>query len=115
MFESGSSVPGVIAGTGGAGRAGAEAARAAGTAAGRAAALRGPDHDSMSRLMIRPPGPLPATEDRSMFWSAAMERARGLAFTRLPSLLGGAPAAPGCAAGAGGAGGVRAADAADAG
>src|SRR5262245_4462848 len=117
MLESGSSVPGAIDGTGGAGRDGAgAAARAEGAGAGRAEALRGPDHESMSRLMIRPPGPLPATEDRSMFWWAAMLRASGLAFTRPPSLpAGGGLPAPGRGAGDGGTGGVWAADATDAG
>src|SRR6266545_6582620 len=90
MLESGSSWPGVIDGAGAAaGRdAGAAEGRDAGAPAERAGASvpgRGPAHDSMSRLMMRPPGPLPATDDRSMFWCAAMLRARGLAFTRPPS------------------------------
>src|SRR5258707_15888038 len=80
MFERGSSWPGVIEGPGGAGRA-------AGADDGRAGAAlgRGPAQDSMSRLMIRPPRPLPATDVRSMFWCAAMLRASGQAFTRPPS------------------------------
>src|SRR5258706_13202344 len=97
MLESGSSWPGVIDGAGGAaGRdAGAAEGRDAGAPAERAGASvpgRGPAHDSMSRLMMRPPGPLPATDERAMFWCAAMLRARGLAFTRPPSPPG--PALP---------------------
>src|SRR6185369_11854407 len=118
MFESGSSWPGVIEGPGGAGRGEGAADTRAGAALGR-----GPAHDSMSRLMIRPPGPLPATDERSMFWCAAMLRASGLAFTRPPSppvlalaaTGAGAGAGAGRAAGAGGAGGVFSAAAAEAG
>src|SRR6187397_1199802 len=84
MFVSGTSVPGAMDGTGAAGRAaGVGADPPPGAEAGRAV---GADHDSMSRLMIRPPGPLPETDDRSMSFLAAMLRASGLAFTRPPSL-----------------------------
>src|SRR6188474_467189 len=122
MFERGSSWPGVIDGPAGAGR-GAAAGREAAAPEERAGAApaRGPDHDSMSRLMIRPPGPLPATDERSMFWCAAMLRARGLAFTRPPSPLlpalaaTGAGAGAGRAAGGGGTAGVFSAAAAEAG
>src|SRR5688572_33216949 len=81
MLLSGTSVPGAMEGTGAAGRAaGAEPPDAA------AASARGaPDQDSMSRLMMRPPGPLPATDERSIFFDAAMLRAIGLALTRPPS------------------------------
>src|SRR5213083_231498 len=112
MLESGSSWPGVIDGAGGAGRdARAAEGRDAGAPAERAGASapgRGPAHDSMSRLMMRPPGPLPATDERSMFWCAAMLRARGLAFTRPPSppVLVLAGTAAGAGAGVGGAAGT---------
>src|SRR5687768_2596888 len=84
MLLSGTSVPGAMEGTGAAGRAaGAEPPDAA------AASARGaPDQDSMSRLMMRPPGPLPATDERSIFFDAAMLRAIGLALTRPPSAEG---------------------------
>src|SRR5205814_5218137 len=115
MFDSGTSVPGVIEGPAGAGRgAGVDAGRIDGAAA---AAGRGPAQDSMSRLMMRPPGPLPATAERSMLRSAAMLRASGLAFTRPPSPLplGGQGSPRGAADGGGaGAGAVWAADATEA-
>src|SRR5512145_2034401 len=38
----------------------------------------------MSRLMIRPPGPLPAIDSSGTFLWAAIERASGLALTRPP-------------------------------
>ena len=82
MLVSGTSVPGTMEGTGGAGRA-----AGAGAAPPEAARCAPPDHDSMSRLMIRPPGPLPATDARSICLWAAMLRASGLAFTRPPSAL----------------------------
>src|SRR5688500_15945273 len=115
MLVSGISVPGVIEGTGAAGRA-AGAGAAAPDAARDAPP---PDQDSMSRLMIRPPGPLPATDARSIFLCAAMLRARGLAFTRPPSPsardASPAPRAWGAPlAGGAGAGGVRIDEAAEA-
>src|SRR6186997_1707170 len=116
MLVSGTSVPGAMDGTGAAGRAaGAGAAAPPEAEAGRAA---GADHDSMSRLMIRPPGPLPETDDRSMSFLAAMLRASGLAFTRPPSPPRDASdSAAGCSPppdGGADAGGVCAADATDA-
>src|SRR5262245_60454213 len=73
MLETGISWPGTIAGR-------AEADGFA--AAARAGACAAPDHDSMSRLITRPPGPLPATEDNGILRSAAMFLASGLALTR---------------------------------
>src|SRR6185503_7014155 len=94
MLETGSSWPGVIAGPAGAGGAAGAGARAAAGA---------PVHDSMSRLMMRPPGPLPATESSGMLRWAAMLRASGLAFTRPPSLAAGGDTGRGPGAGAAGA------------
>src|SRR5215207_8749312 len=66
--------------------------------AGAAAARAAPPPEvqaSMSRLMMRPPGPLPSTEERSMFSWAAMLLARGLALRRpLSPPLGAPPPAP---------------------
>ena len=61
MFESGITSPGRTVGSGGAGRA-AGRAEGAPAAAGPDRDAAAPDHDSMSRLMMRPPGPLPVTD-----------------------------------------------------
>src|SRR5712691_7320793 len=94
MLETGISAPGVIVGPAG-----------AGAAAGARWAGGAPAQASMSRLMIRPLGPLPATVSRGMLRWAAMLRARGLAFTRPPSAAAGAGTARGPGAGGGAAAG----------
>ena len=67
------------------------------------------DHASMSRLMMRPPGPLPGTDDNGMFCWAAMLRASGLALRRPPSPSAAwAPAGGGLGAGCGAACGAGA-------
>src|SRR5438046_9541774 len=105
MLETGISSPGVIVGP-----------AATGAAAGTRGAGGASAHDSMSRLMIRPLGPLPATAWRGMLRWAAMLRASGLAFTRPPSAATGAGTGRGPGAGGGAAaGGAGTGDAAAAG
>src|SRR5262245_16933367 len=91
------------------------------TAAGAAVGWAGA-HDSMSRLITRPPGPLPGTAASGILRSAAMLRASGLALTRpsSPAAAGVvcAPACVGCgvsgsACSAGGGGGCGAAGVAE--
>src|SRR6185436_9069491 len=75
------------------------------TAGGAALGWAG-DHDSMSRLITRPPGPLPGTAASGILRSAAMLRASGLALTRPsgPAAGGvvGAPTGVGCGSGVSG-------------
>ena len=109
MLDSGSSWPGVMAGPAGCGRGEGAGAGADGILAycsPPCAPWRGAAQDSMSRLMMRPPGPLPETAPRSMLRCAAMLRASGLDFTR-PPVVGAAGAC--CGLGGAGAAGVRAA------
>ena len=106
MLLTGSSCPGVMEGAAGAAARGAEEAAGAGAAA---AGCPPADHASMSRLMMRPPGPLPGTDDNGMFCWAAMLRASGLALRRPPSPSAAwAPAGGGLGAGCGAACGAGA-------
>ncbi len=60
---------------------------------------------SMSRLMIRPPGPLPVTRERSSPFSSARRLASGLDSVRPPFAAGAAGAGAGATAGRAGADG----------